>query len=132
MVLQPVSTVQLQQNRRRGEIERARSIEGQLYVVSYMFDMVGPGEQTRDVNFPVWFQEKPVCSFGGELGDNNVLRDGNFPWCSVMVAEWDTEDVNSTTFYRGATLVLVCGGSGGGDATLHWRAEGKALANPVG
>lgn len=130
-MLSVVGTSQSAIERRRGEVERARSVQGQTFRVTYMVSVRGSGECTVDVNFPVKFSEKPGVSHGGELAPGAVLESSNFPTCSVMVKDWVLDPLENHKYYVGATLVLVVTGPSDQDAILHFHAEGKALIAPV-
>lgn len=116
---------------RRGQVERARSVYGRTHRLNGFLDVIGAGEAVTDVAFPVWFNERPSMSFGGELGPNEVLEDGNFPTVSVVVKNWVTEERAGATYYVGATLVVVTTGALTQTMTVHWQAEAVALVNPT-
>lgn len=99
--------------------------------MSGFVEVAGAGEGLVDINFPVWFLEVPVMSFGGELGPNEVLVDGSFPTLNVMVKSWVRTAKNGTDYYTGATLIIVTTGSVAQRATAHWQGEGRALVNPL-
>ena len=127
-IIRPISAA-LEQ--RRGVTERARSMQGRVHRVVGFFQSAGPGEGLVDVDFPVWFQEVPALSFGGELGANQVLVDGNFPTLSVLVKSWKLRQQAERNYYAGATLIVVTTGSAEQVLKVHWQVEGKALVNPT-
>lgn len=131
MTLLPVSPPQMSFEQRRGTVDRQQAIQGGVFRVSYFMEMAGDGEATIDVNFPVGFTEYPACFMGGALAPGQVLVDGNFPWCSVMVGTWKTLEKGNRSFYVGATLVLTVGGPTSQNSILHFHVEGKALQNPI-
>jgi hypothetical protein len=131
-MLTPIRPQQQAFEARRGTLERARSITGQQYKVSFFVEVHGAGETTVAVNFPVKFQEKPIVTSGGELAPGSVLQATNFPWCSVMVGSWDLDPtITDHDYYIGATLVIVVGGTDTQRAIIHFSAEGKALVSPT-
>lgn len=127
----PVGAPQSILEERRSELERIGAGAGQLFRYTVRISLKKAGGATVDVNFPVAFQDKPALSSGGELAANEVLEEGNFPTCSVMVYRWKTKVRGGKTYYTGATLVCVADGPRDMKYTLHWSAEGRALQNPV-
>lgn len=122
---------------RRGTVERARSVEGGMFVVTGLIDLVGVGEATVDVNFPVTFTRKPSLVGSGEVGENEVIVPGAFPEISVGVRRWNRvirADHPDDPWYDGANLVVVIRGVAD-DATFVWAATwmaiGPALTNPI-
>lgn len=130
-MLIPVKPPQMSFEQRRGSVERQNAIQGAIFRVSYFLEVAGAGEASVKVNFPVSFQEYPGCYSGGALAPGQTLVDTNFPWCSVMVADWDTVVKNNHLYYIGATLSLVVGGPATQIAVLHFHVEAKALQNPL-
>lgn len=118
-------------DQRRGDVERSRSVQGKVYSVNGFIDMQGAGEALVDVNFPVAFQERPSFSFGAELGANQVLEDGNFPWVNAMVRSWQMIVRDGISYYTGASVVVVASGPNDMAYTAHWTVTGKALTNPL-
>ena len=131
MALVPVRPPQLAFERRRGEVERGRSVQGQNFKITYFLEVSGAGESSVDVNFPVHFSEKPGVSFGGELLAGSVIEPANYPTCSVMVSAWKTDPTKNHPYYTGATLLLVVTGAATQRTALHFHAEGKALVAPA-
>lgn len=130
-MLTPVRPPTLSFERRRGELERATSMQGQNFKVNYFLDVKGTGGMTAEVNFPVKFQERPSVSFGGELGAGSPVTAGSFPTISVVVGQWKISPLYSHQYYEGATLVIVVGGTVTQTMTVHFQAEGKALVSPA-
>jgi hypothetical protein len=126
-----VRAVQQPAETRRGNVERARQVQAQIFQVYGRIDLKGAGEVTYDANFPVWFTEIPQLSFGGELGGNKILVAGNFPRISVMVRSWVTTVRAGGTYYSGAQFVAVLDGPADMAATAHWQCEGTGLTNPL-
>lgn len=123
----PIIPAQLPLEKRRSQIDRVTNATGDTFRVSYRIGLDGSGETTVTVNFPVQFSERPTVSSGGELHPEETLVAGNYPWWSVGVADWITEDLAGRTYYVGADLVIVCGGPTGQLSYAHFTAEGKAL-----
>lgn len=116
---------------RRGQLERAQSMQGRRHRVTGFVEIVGAGESLAEVVFPVHFIEVPMVSFGGELGPNEVLEDRHFPTISVMVRAWKREERAGAEYITGATLIIVTTGRVEQRATAHWQAEGTALVPPL-
>ena len=93
---------------------------------------VGAGEATVEVDFPVWFTEKPSMSFGGELEENEYLVERKFPTVSVVVVSWKKAQADRPGggWYVGAVLATVTTGRTEHRMWVHWQAEGKAITNP--
>lgn len=122
---------------RRGEVQRAESVQGGVFRLCGFRDLNQAGEVIDEVNFPVWFIEKPSISGGGELAPNEALVDGEFPRWSVGVYKWNTGELGGVgatglvTMYKGATLIYVAEGPTAMRSTVHWQLEGRALRNPL-
>lgn len=117
---------------RRSEIERIRELEGQVWQVEGFIDVDGYGGGLLEVNFPVWFSERPnIAGGGGELAPNQVLVDGSFPTWNVGVKDWAKAERAEKEYYVGATLIIVVSGWLDMRSTAHWTARGMALANPL-
>jgi hypothetical protein len=95
--------------------------------------ILGVGEVSFDVEFPVKFVEVPILSFGGELDKTSVVTATTFPTISVCVIEWENEEarLGDDGLFVGATLAVVTGGNPGQSIWVHWTFDGKALRNPV-
>lgn len=132
--------------RGRGSVEQRRddiTRIGQMTVkptrVSGYVTLVHPADATAseastDIDFPVVFTEKPVFTFGAELGDNHRARAGVYPTVSAVVVRWDTQgEIAGATEGRfaGATVASVTTGQAGQVIVLHYSFEGKAIRNPV-
>lgn len=91
------------------------------------------GEVAFDVEFRLWFVEKPAMSFGGEMDDTQPLTERRFPTVSVVVFRWIKQQTDRPGggYFTGATLAVVTTGPAGLKMTVHWQAEGKAMVNPV-
>jgi len=126
------SSIQTPFEQRRGQVERGRSVEGRIHKVFITINLIGSGEVLADVNFPVWFQEKPAVSSGGEMAENEVIVDTQFPTISVIVKSWVKQKRDLAEYFTGATLIVVTSGVPGQKMIAHFQAEGKALRNPLG
>lgn len=118
-------------DRERGRVENGRQSQGGVFKVTYLFEVTGAGEASRDVNFPVWYQERPALSCGGEVDPSTVLVTGNFPWSSAMGGGFITVNRNGIDYYVGCRVILVVGGTADQKATIHFHTEGKGLQGPV-
>jgi hypothetical protein len=117
---------------RRADLERVDAMTIKDHVISGLIEVNGAGEVAIDVNFPVWFTEKPSTYFGGELGDGHSPTTTDFPTISVMVLRWAKETRGLGDYWTGATLGIVTTGEAEHQVIAHWHMEGKALRNPVG
>lgn len=118
---------------RRGATGRLDSLTGRVHTVQGFFDLDGAGEALLDVNFPVWFMERPLFTFGAEMRAGNALSVGAYPTISVLVLRWSMKDYpGGVSYFAGATLVVVADGTADQSMLVHWRVEGKALRNPTG
>lgn len=123
---------------RRGDVERDRAIAGGIYVVDGVIDLLGTGEVTVDVSFPVTFTEMPFVTGGGAAAPNQRIVPGEFPTWRVGVRAWDliiNPAAPDNPRYKGCTLVVVVDGSAADAATFKsfafWMARGRALTNPI-
>lgn len=118
---------------RRGVASRLDSLTGRVHTIQGFFDLIGSGEAILDVNFPVWFLERPTFTFGAELKAGNVLVAGSYPTISLIVQRWLMKDYpNRVSYYAGATIIAVSTGVADQSLLVHWQVEGKALRNPTG
>lgn len=92
----------------------------------------GSGETRTAIEFPVLYAEKPIFTFGGELGGNHSPEAGNYPVISVMVLEWDVvERSDQRTYYRGCEVGIVALGRTLQRVTAHLLFEGLAFRDPT-
>ncbi len=139
MQLPAAQSPQLALERRRSQIEVARSVEGKNLRVSFYIDVIGVGEGWVTVNFPVAFHKRPAQFSGGELADGeaDLMVSGSWPTWTCGVVNWVTEYRAGTTFYKGARIVYVVTGrvadeeNGAQRSAVHFHVEGPALSNPV-
>lgn len=124
-------TIQGPLEARRGRVERSKSAQGRVHAVDGFVQTLGAGETTVDIEFPVSFIERPCFTFGGELGENEVLEDGNFPTISLVVKNWKLATRGGADYYVGATLIVVSTGTTTQKMIAHWKMEAVALTNPL-
>lgn len=118
---------------RRGAARRLEDLVGRFHTIEGFIDLNGAGEALLDVNFPVWFLEKPLFTFGGELAVDQVLTAGQFPTLSMLVQRWQMKDYpNNVSYFAGATLAIVITGPATQRLIGHWQVQAKALRNPSG
>src|SRR5690349_4954077 len=81
-----------------------------MFKLSGRGKVIGDGETSIAVPFPVTFVDRPAFSYGSELarGQVNRLQGGSLPQVTVMVAAWDRQetDVTGVFHYTGATLII--------------------------
>lgn len=93
----------------------------------------GSGEVLVKLRFPVSFMEKPLFTYGFELGENQSVETRAFPMPTAVVVGWDTRLVSSKqTLYNGATVGIVIMGPSELKMILHYRFAGQSFTNPVG
>lgn len=118
---------------RRGTTNRLDDVTGKIHSIQGFVNIVGAGEAILDVNFPVWFLEKPLFTFGGEMAPGEVLTAGQYPMISMIVHSWVMKDYpNNVSYFAGAHLIVVTTGSATQRLIGHWQAQAKALRNPGG
>lgn len=93
-------------------------------------ELASDGEFVATVKFPISFAEKPLFTYGLEMGDNTWLAQGDFPIHSATVARYDTQRPADSTLYVGATLGIVVVGARRG--VLHYSFEGRTFTVPTG
>jgi hypothetical protein len=91
----------------------------------------GPGESVAEIPFPQVFVEKPVFTFGFELGPSSWMKPGDFPVGTGIVTRWITRQFNEMPTWVGAKVAIVlCGIQGPG--FMHYQFRGNALSSPTG
>lgn len=118
-------------DRRRADVARGEQILVAPTTAVGLVEVQNAGEVLVEVTFPVWFTERPFFSFGGELAEGHSPEATNFPTVSAVVNTWTKNQRGLGTYWVGATLCLVTTGRADHRMVVHWRMEGKALANPV-
>lgn len=126
----PVRPSGLSLERRRGEVQRSLEVQDDIAKLSYFLSFTGAGEASVEVNFPCRFVDLPHCSDGFSVDPTTVLTAKNFPWATCG-ARFKTEERAGRTFYIGATLIVVMGGTRRQKLMIHWAAEGKAIVGPI-
>jgi len=99
------------------------------------FTVTGTGEATFVVTFPLIFMDKPIFTFGSELGPNQTLVAGSFPTASATVSQWTTKSGTlKVTYYIGATIVVVVTGPAGATGAtgqsmqIHYNFTGRVFS----
>jgi hypothetical protein len=93
-------------------------------------ELASSGEFVATVKFPISFGEKPLFTYGLELGDNTWLTEGDFPIHAATVASYATQRPADSTLYVGATLGIVVVGAP--RSVLHYSFEGRTFTVPTG
>jgi hypothetical protein len=92
--------------------------------------LASAGELVATVNFPIAFLERPLFTYGLEMGDNTSFAQGDFPIHSATVAGWNFLRPADSTLYVGATLGIVVFGAQ--RSILHYSFEGQTFTVPTG
>jgi hypothetical protein len=108
-----------------------QTMQGQVFELTGSVPIIGIGEATREVNFPISFIERPQVFGSGALDDGEDLVDGFYPTWRVGVASYETTTRNGTVLYTAALLVMVVTGVSTQRSVVSWSLRGKALRNPV-
>lgn len=117
---------------RRQDLARIENFTIKNTAVSGRVLIVGAGEVIVVVNFPIWFTERPVFTFGGELDEGEFVQATIMPTVSAVVQDWIKKkpERNNGGYYVGANVICVTTGKLDQKVWLHWRAEGKGMSNP--
>jgi hypothetical protein len=118
---------------RRMDVKRQDDSTPKVTRVSGRVLIQGVGQILTDVNFPVWFSERPIVSFGCELDENFQPVTGSFPTADVCVVNWTKENSSQgfEGYFRGCQLALTVTGSADQQLWVHWTMEAKALRGPT-
>lgn len=116
----------------RNEVERIDEAGLKIFRVSGRVQVIGDGESSVNVTFPIIFAERPGFSFGFELAKGQLPAAGRFPTVSCGVFQWDSGEfaVTGVPRYFGATLMVVTTGNPR-YLYVHWHMEGRAFNNPI-
>lgn len=88
------------------------------------------GEKRVQVDFPVYFTDKPMMTFGAEVQEGDVIVNGKFPTISVVVSRWITaENPPFSRFYLGCELAVVTTGAPTQKMIVHWQLSGNAFTD---
>ncbi|QBQ74879.1 chitinase [Caudovirales GX15bay] len=118
----------------RAQTTRTGQLNGQLVQygdASGFVDLSGPGEATATISFPLVFAEKPVFTYGFEMGPSTWPVHGDFPIGTAVVMRWDQKMIGSTTTWVGAQVAIMLVGIAG-PAVMHYDFKGKSLSLPSG
>lgn len=119
----------LQQQRDHLNDANARGVK--VFKVTGRVQVIGSGETSINVTFPVTFAERPGFSFGGELAENQIPTAGHLPTVNAVVASWTKiEKVTGIYHYTGAVMTFVVSHNPN-YCWVHWHMEGKAFQNPI-
>lgn len=95
--------------------------------------IIGNGETSIAITFPVTFTDRPAFSSGWELAENqvSVLVGGSLPTVVTGLAGWNrVEKVQGLYHYTGATLIVVTTNNPR-YLFVHWHMEALAFQNPI-
>lgn len=93
-------------------------------------DLDAAGEAVAHVQFPMMFSERPVFTFGLELGENAYVVPGDFPLATATVLGWTIRNEALTTLYTGADLAIAITG-GIGKLVCHYQFQARSFTNPT-
>lgn len=119
--------------KRREDVRRIDSMTVKVTRVSGRVLVVGAGEASVDIEFPIVFCEMPIFNFGAALADGHSPLAGSFPTISAVVSTWEIEGAGPgvTGRYTACGLAIVAGGQEDQQMWLHYSFEGKAIRNPL-
>lgn len=121
----------LQNRRSEHDLIQDRGVKD--FRVSGRVQVIGDGESSVEITFPVTFAERPGFSYGWELADyqRDRLVGGQLPTASIGVARWERDEkVTGIYVYTGAVLTIVTVNNPR-YVWVHWHMEGKAYQNPI-
>lgn len=128
--------IQSMAEQRRKAIDNVNGNLTTVHSVDGKFLVDGAGEALQTVTFPVKFVERPNFVTGGELHPGSIATRGSFPTMSAVILVWTLNPSDGSNlakeYFIGATLIIVTTGPVGQRMWIHWRATGRALANPAG
>jgi hypothetical protein len=93
-------------------------------------ELASAGEFVASVRFPISFMEKPLFTYGLEMGDNTWLAQGDFPIHSATVTSYSIQRPADSQIYVGASLAIVV--IGAARSFLHYSFEGRTFTVPTG
>lgn len=122
---------------RRAELDRIHSNEARQYEHHVTWEIRGPGEVTKELNFPVKYIRRPFMYFGGSLTDDTHYVSGNIPTVSAVVLQWITEIPNDgedqmRIYYIGCKVGIVTTGPIDSKIWVDVHFTQVGLVNPVG
>jgi hypothetical protein len=101
--------------------------------LSGQFMLANPGEKIANVQFPFYFAEKPLLSFGAEIPTGDNVIKGQYPTASVMIGGWLTYDNPPfTQLFYGAKFIIVTTGPPQQRFYVHWHLDGVAYNGDIG
>lgn len=120
--------------RRRRNVDRINDMTAKDTTISGKTLLIGPGEATFPVSFPVSFTQKPVPHFDPELDAGLSPVSQQFPGLRGCVVAWETfgaiEGVTEG-YFTGATIAVTVYGDDNVRLWCHWSFRGTGLRNPI-
>ncbi len=93
----------------------------------------GSGETDVQIRFPMEFVEKPIFTYGHEMGPNQSATQGAFPIASATVLNWDIRKApGDNDIYIGAHVGVVVLGPPEMISILHYSFQGQSFSGPSG
>lgn len=104
------------------------------HLVVTAYDTVGSGEfNTELIEFGTVFEDAPFFAYGVELAENETLVDGDYPFVSCGVSQWEVtkteEDVAGLNYYLGAYVWVNVVSSKQYRLRFRLSFEGTAMKN---
>lgn len=120
--------------RRRRDVDRVGDMTAKDTTISGRQLILGAGESTFSVVFPVTFSHRPLPHFDPELDENTSPVAGTFPGLDACVTGWDVINKVDGAFdgyFVGATVSVNLRGDTDQAAWVWWSFRGTGLRNPV-
>lgn len=93
----------------------------------------GSGETDVQITFPMEFAEKPLFTYGHELGPNQSATRGAFPIASATVLDWIVRKApGDNDIFIGAHVGVVVLGPPDMISILHYCFQGQSFSGPSG
>lgn len=118
---------------RRNDIDRINDMTVKVTRYQGRVQILGSGDSTIDIPFPVKFSERPTVYCGLEFDEASWPTTGDYPTWGATVSSWQREGEIEGAFagyYIGATVVIRIIAPAA-NFWLHYTFDGKALRNPI-
>jgi hypothetical protein len=123
--------------RRIENATRARELDRQGWAGSHLvlaaWDTIGSGTITTEpILFGTVFEDEPFFSYGVELQEDETLVDGDYPFTSCGISEWQTtapRDVDGKIFYLSGIVWISVVAAKSYRLRFRFGFEGIAMRN---